>query len=180
MRRRISPRLVREPLRKGLSSPAGGSFFGILFALEQKLHLKKEKMMKNGLAALLLFLLSCFFSCQKDTEEKVYGKWLLEKIVRTDGQVEPVDTVWYNFQTTLFLYQIYEPSRGGYRNSYGLATFESDDRITLELQNDPGMVADFLPYTDWTSGIRTFTVVRLKGKDLTLESDGKQYIFRKY
>lgn len=136
--------------------------------------------MKNWRAALLLFLLLSFFSCQKDTEEKVYGKWLLEKIVETDGQVQPVDTVWYNFQTTLFMYQIYEPARGGYRNSYGLATFESDDRILLELQNNPGMVDAFLPYTDWTSGTRAFTVVKLKGKDLTLESDGKQYIFRKF
>lgn len=137
-------------------------------------------MMKKELAALLLFFLPFLVACQKDTEEKVHGKWLLEKTVSPDGEVTPVDTVWYNFQTTLFMYQIYEPARGGYRNSYGLATFEGDDRITIELQNNPQMVEDFLPLTDWTSGRRTFTVVRLKGNDLTLEGDGKEYIFRKF
>lgn len=136
--------------------------------------------MKNWLAALWLCVLPFLFSCQKDTEDKVYGKWLLEKIVEPDGRVEPVDTVWYNFQTTLFMYQIYVPATGGYRNSYGLATFEGDERVTIELQNNPQMVDLFLPYTDWTSGTRTFTVVKVKGKDLVLESDGKQYIFRKF
>lgn len=136
--------------------------------------------MKKGLAAMLLFFLPFLFSCRKDTEEKVYGKWLLEKITYPGGEVVPVDTVWYNFQTTLFMYQIYEPARGGYRNSYGLVDFEGDNRITIELQNNPQMVEAFLPYTDWTSGTRTFTVARLKGKDLVLEGDGKEYIFRKF
>ncbi|WP_301029912.1 lipocalin-like domain-containing protein [Parabacteroides goldsteinii] len=35
-------------------------------------------------------------------------------------------------------------------------------------------------YTDWKSKTRTFSIEKLSGKQLILNSEGKRYIFRKF
>ena len=63
------------------------------------------------------------------------GKWQLNQI-ESEGNVATVDTVWYNFQTTLFQYQIYDRSSDSYRYSYGYNFYEGD-QLTLQLLSDP-------------------------------------------
>lgn len=130
----------------------------------------------------ILGLLFALNACRSDkTQDKVYGKWQLREVIEPDGSVQPVDTVWYNFQFSLFMYQLYQPSVDGgrYLHRYGFNVPEGDDRLVLELTDDPGPLGDFLPYTDWTSKKRTFFIRRLTGDELILSSDDKQYIFRK-
>ena len=55
-------------------------------------------MMKN-LIAITCFVVA-LVSCNK-VEHKLEGKWQL-KTVEANGVVQTVDTVWYNFQTSLF------------------------------------------------------------------------------
>ncbi|WP_302821863.1 lipocalin-like domain-containing protein, partial [Parabacteroides goldsteinii] len=62
---------------------------------------------------------------------------------------------------------------------YGFNTIKDEDQLELELTEDAGLV-DFLSYTDWKSKTRTFSIEKLSGKQLILNSEGKRYIFRKF
>ena len=71
-------------------------------------------MMKN-LIAITCFVVA-LVSCNK-VEHKLEGKWQL-KTVEANGVVQTVDTVWYNFQTSLFEYQLYDPAKDVYRTNF--------------------------------------------------------------
>lgn len=134
--------------------------------------------MNYPLSIILVVLL--LVSCEPDRGDKLDGKWLLEKVVQPDGTANVVDTVWYNFQNTLFMYQLYAPANNTYHHIYGFKTWESDDHILLELKPDPVSVESFLPFTDWESGTRSFSVDKCSGSELVLNAEGQTYHFRKF
>lgn len=137
--------------------------------------------MRTLIAHLLsLIAILILTSCEPDRGDKLDGKWLLKKTVQADGTVHAVDTVWYNFQNTLFMYQLYEPATDKYRYIYGFKTWESKDRISLQLNPDPVSVESFLPYTDWDSKTRSFTIEKQSGGELVLRSEDQIYHFRKF
>lgn len=123
----------------------------------------------------LLSLIACGDSLERQLE----GKWQL-KTVEQNGQIETVDTVWYNFQNSLFEYQVYVPAIDSVRNMYGYKTLVDDQHLELELVSYFITIKDFLPITDWSSPKRTFQIEESSGSRLTLSSEGKTYTFKKY
>ena len=123
----------------------------------------------------LLSLIACGDSLERQLE----GKWQL-KTVEQNGQIETVDTVWYNFQNSLFEYQVYVPTIDSVRNMYGYKTLVDDQHLELELVSYFITIKDFLPITDWSSPKRTFQIEESTGSRLTLSSEGKTYTFKKY
>lgn len=123
----------------------------------------------------LLSLIACGDSLERHLE----GKWQL-KTVEQNGQVETVDTVWYNFQNSLFEYQVYVPAIDSVRNMYGYKTLADDRHLELELVSHFITIKDFLPLTDWSSYKRTFQIEESTGSRLILSSEGKTYTFKKY
>lgn len=123
----------------------------------------------------LLSLIACGDSLERQLE----GKWQL-KTVEQNGQIETVDTVWYNFQNSLFEYQVYVPAIDSVRNMYGYKTLVDDQHLELELVSYFITIKDFLPITDWSSPKRTFQIEESTGSRLTLSSEGKTYTFKKY
>ena len=123
----------------------------------------------------LLSLIACGDSLERQLE----GKWQL-KTVEQNGQIETVDTVWYNFQNSLFEYQVYVPAIDSVRNMYGYKTLVDDQHLELELVSYFITIKDFLPLTDWSSSKRTFQIEESSGSRLTLSSEGKTYTFKKY
>ncbi len=118
-------------------------------------------------------------ACSKDTQSKLYGKWQLQE-VEINGAIEKVDTIYFNFQQDLFMYQIYRPQTQSYSYRYGYDVMEGEHTVHLELVNDPGPLSSFLPLTDWSSAKRTYTIDKLSNKQLIMSSEGKTYTFRKY
>jgi hypothetical protein len=100
--------------------------------------------------------------------------------VLVNGVVEKVDTVYYNFQQDLFMYQIYRPQTQSYSYRYGYDIMEGEKTVHIELINDPGALSSFLPLTDWSSAKRTFTIDKVSNKQLIMNSEGKTYTFRKF
>ena len=123
----------------------------------------------------LLSLIACGDSLERQLE----GKWQL-KTVEQNGQIETVDTVWYNFQNSLFEYQVYVPAIDSVRNMYGYKTLVDDQHLELELVSYFITIKDFLPITDWSAPKHTFQIEESTGSRLTLSSEGKTYIFKKY
>ena len=123
----------------------------------------------------LLSLIACGDSLERQLE----GKWQL-KTVEQNGQIETVDTVWYNFQNSLFEYQVYVPAIDSVRNMYGYKTLVDDQHLELELVSYFITIKDFLPLTDWSSPKRTFQIEESTDSRLTLSGEGKTYTFKKY
>ena len=136
--------------------------------------MRKHKRM-TALCGGLLSLIACGDSLERQLE----GKWQL-KTVEQNGQIETVDTVWYNFQNSLFEYQVYVPAIDSVRNMYGYKTLVDDQHLELELVSYFITIKDFLPITDWSAPKRTFQIEESTGSRLTLSSEGKTYIFKKY
>lgn len=132
--------------------------------------------MKYWLIAAVVIILA---ACNDDIEHKLEGKWQLQQ-VEADGEVIQADTVYYNFQNILFMYQVFIPDSNKFVSQYGFNTLEEDNKITLELAHDPRPIANFLPFTDWKSERRTFTIEESNRKHLILSSEGKRYTFRKF
>jgi hypothetical protein len=129
---------------------------------------------KHYIAALLLCA-----SCEADLSDRLDGRWQMQTI-ESDGTVEHIDTIYYNFQTSLFMYQIYSPANDSYSHCYGFKTIEPDNRILVELTAYPAASAQFIHRTDWESTTRRFVVEQLSASRLVLESDGKRYVFRRF
>lgn len=132
--------------------------------------------MKYWLIAAATIILA---ACNDDIEHKLEGKWQLQQ-VEANGELIQADTVFYNFQNILFMYQVYIPDSNKYVLQHGYSTLKEDNQLTLELSNDPRPKEKFLPYTDWKSYIRTFTIEESNRKHLILNSEGKRYTFRKF
>ena len=118
-------------------------------------------------------------SCNKSTEDRLWGKWQLREVVSPTG-VEQVDTVWYNFQNSLFLFQVYRPQSDSMQYCYGYNTVTNETEIQLDLISNPKPVAQFLPYTDWEDRQRTFRIDKLTGSELILSDEEQTYRFRKF
>ena len=58
--------------------------------------------MKYWMIAAVTILMA---ACSNDTEHKLEGKWQLQQ-VEANGDVIQADTVFYNFQNILFMYQL--------------------------------------------------------------------------
>lgn len=118
-------------------------------------------------------------ACGDSLEHHLEGKWQL-KTVEQNGKIEIVDTVWYNFQNSLFEYQVYVPAIDSVRNMYGYKTLADDQHLELELVSYFITIKDFLPLTDWSSPKRTFQIEKSTGSRLILSNEGKTYTFKKY
>ncbi|MCD8193684.1 MAG: lipocalin-like domain-containing protein [Tannerellaceae bacterium] len=120
-----------------------------------------------------------FIACNKDTEDKLEGKWQLRQ-TELNGHVETVDTVFYNFLTSLFMYQIYQPVEDKYIEVYGHKQLEGDNRLIVDISETGGEW--FLKNTDWLATEEHFTIESISGSRLILinTTTGKKYTFRKF
>lgn len=126
-----------------------------------------------------LFFFVLFLSCDQVSDTELDGKWQLQQVVK-DGIREKVDTIYYNFQNTLFQYQIYNATTDRYPYAFGYKTKNSDSGITLELISYPHPIDTFLPQTDWKSRIQTFRIEKKTSNQLILSCEGTIYTFRKF
>lgn len=129
---------------------------------------------------MVLFTVGLLFSCKQDIETELDGKWLLREVVTVDGSVQKVDTVWYNFQNTLFMYQLYDAASDSHSHFYGFKNKGDEKHFQLEMKPYVYTVNDFLEQSDWESGTREFTIDTKTYKRLILHSEGKEYRFDAY
>ncbi|MDR1938341.1 MAG: lipocalin-like domain-containing protein [Tannerellaceae bacterium] len=125
----------------------------------------------------LAFLLLA--ACSDGISDRLEGKWQLQQ-VEADGQKEKVDTLFYNFQTSLFMYQIYHPAVDTFSHCYGFKIMETKNQVMLELTGYSISLNKFLPQTDWQSSKRRFIVEQITDQRLVLNADDKRYVFRKF
>ena len=147
-----------------------------MYIWQQKyLHKMKAKKHRLSLAILLLVLASC----SDGISDKLEGKWQLQQ-VEFNGRKEKADTLFYNFQTSLFMYQIYHPDADTFSHCYGFKVMETKNQVMLELTGYSMSLGRFLPQTDWAGAQRRFVIEKITDKRLVLNSDNKRYTFRRF
>lgn len=130
-----------------------------------------------------LFFIICsaffFCSCDKiflDVEGKdadLQGKW----------QMDNADTVYYNFQNNLFMYQIYR-KKDQISAAYGYYIFHGDTAIDLQLLKP--FPSEYLGWdTIYASNgndtiHKLFKIKQLTRKKMILSSDGEDNSFHKF
>ena len=131
--------------------------------------------MKYYCLLLLSFLL--FAACDNVSYAPLIGKWQL-KTVEKNGEVMPVDTVWYNFQSlSVFSLQIYKPQQDCYLECYGVQT-QDEKLMTVKILLD---LDEVIKQSDWRNTERKFTIEHLNRKRLSLLSEeGYLYSFIKF
>lgn len=140
------------------------------------LNIFKSKCMTKSILTIVSVLLC--FACSKDDQSKLSGKWQMQQI-ETKGSVESIDTIYFNFENSLFQYQLYSPSNNNYTAWVGFNTISNGNQLLLEL-NDQKNITKFIHLTDWSEGKRMYTIEKLTGKRLILSSENKTYTFRKF
>ena len=124
----------------------------------------------------LFVIIFLFVSCDNVTFSPLVGKWQL-KSVEKNGNIMPVDTVWYNFQSiSIFSLQIYTPRSNAFTVYNGFRTQEGDV-VSIRLEDES--VVFFYP--DWNNASRSFTIEKVNNKRLLLRSEeGHNYSFIKF
>lgn len=142
--------------------------------------MKKLKiiLLRTGLLTILLLPL---FMCSNE-ESRLEQKWQMRQIIRTDGNIQVMDSLFYNFMNGTFSSIGVLPS-GGYESCNGTYTLSGDElsiRIipqdTMKLKENP-----FL-YMQWgdPSQAKQFRISLLNSSSLRLVSGECTFVFRKY
>ena len=122
---------------------------------------------------IFLFIISLFVGCDNVTLNPLLGKWQLKTVEKNGEITNPVDTVWYNFQSqSIFSIQIYDPQQNRYREFVGLR--KQEDKVISISLIDEGAIA----FSDWNSINRSFTIININRRRLLLQSEeGYRYSF---
>ena len=125
-----------------------------------------------------LFLVSCdkLFVGISGREAELQGKW----------QMDNADTVFYNFQNSLFMYQIYL-NKGTISQAYGYYNLYGDTEIDLRLLSEyANLSLDRLGWDTLYSATRqdtifkSFKIEELTSKKLVLQSNSGKLSFHKF
>ena len=127
---------------------------------------------------LVIFFFLALTACENVSFSPLIGKWQLQTVEK-NGEVTPVDTVWYNFQSiSIFALQIYESQRDDYLLLIGLRTQE-DKTVSIRIFDD--YTDDVANFSDWKIVNRSFTIEKLNRRRLILRSEeGYIYSFIKF
>jgi hypothetical protein len=126
----------------------------------------------------LLFLISCdkLFVEISGKEAELQGKW----------QMDSADTVYYNFQNSLFMYQIYQ-KKGEISSVYGYYTLYGDTALDLRLLREyAGFSLDHLGWDTLRSAtgqdtiFKAFKIDEFTSKKLILHSNNGKISFHKF
>ena len=126
----------------------------------------------------LLFLISCdkLFVFVSGKEADLQGKW----------QMDNADTVYYNFQNSLFQYQIYL-QKDIISSVFGYYVLHGDTALELKLLRENSPI--FLDHLEWDTIpypmdkdviFKKFTIEKLTNKQLILYSNNGKISFHKF
>ncbi len=132
--------------------------------------------MKAFCALIFSFLMLSMVACS-DEDSQITGKWQLRQYEYPNGDVQKVDSVFYNFQKGTFS-AICINNSGGYDTFFGRYALLSD-KISINLL-DGYEGETFEKYLNWEDGVRVFTIINLTSKQLLLGYNDSLSVFRKY
>jgi hypothetical protein len=126
----------------------------------------------------LLFLVSCdkLFVSISGKEAELQGKW----------QMDNADTVYYNFQNSIFMYQIYL-TKGEISHVYGYYTLYGDTALDLRLLREYALFP--LDYLGWDTLhsetgqdtiFKRFNIEKFTSKKLILSSNKGEESFHRF
>jgi hypothetical protein len=124
-----------------------------------------------------------FSSCEDFVERGIEGQWQMTKMIKANGNEQPVDTVYYMFRKGVFKYLRMETDLNSY---YAFGQYnEHNGKLELNLTDfwsEPHQAGLYWGTDAGGEYItkRTYELKRRTSSALELEFEGERYIFRKY
>jgi len=132
----------------------------------------------------LVLLVSCSYSLDYYKDHKLDGMWQLKTVQDAEGNVTPVDTVYYSFQReVIFSFTILQNPKQAIQ-LYGYVDMPSDNQVHVLM--DKTFAGDnferFLSLSNWSSADIVFDIKKYNSSDLVLfdSEDGKTYTLKKF
>ena len=126
---------------------------------------------------LLCFLVSCIIRDLPDVD----GMWQLKTIENKTGDIQTIDTVYYNFQSQrLFAYtqlNTLPMQSDSTLIIYGHVCFPAKDRMFIQMDSSQEGWFWMLP---WQSQNISYFIRKLTSKEMILENEGDIYRFIKF
>ena len=124
-----------------------------------------------------VFVFLFLIACDNDTEKRIEGKWQLKFNELSNGDIEKVDSVFYNFQKESFS-AICLLNNGQYESFFGNYTLK-ENKISINLLPEYEGVL-YNKYFGWNNWQREFTIDKLNSTIMQLNFQGNIANFRKY
>ena len=116
-------------------------------------------------------------ACSSDDADKLTAKWQLRYYENTDGSVQKVDSIFYNFQKGSFSAICLQPD-GTYYSFFGNYSLQDDKISIILLPEYEGILYD--RYMGWMDHQRAFHIDELSSSVLRLRFEDTVSVFRKY
>jgi hypothetical protein len=130
-----------------------------------------------GLLLPLALLAVALMSCGDADDERLTGKWQLQRLDYPDGTSEAAGDVFYNFQKGSFS-AICAMENYEYSTFFGNYALQGGKISIILLYDYDGAVYD--RYIGWSSKEKTFVVEELNSHSMRLNSGDTIAIFRRY
>ena len=114
------------------------------------------------------------------------GMWQLKTVQDMDGNIIPVDTIYYSFQReVVFSFTVLENPKFALYPIYGYMDMPSDNKVHVLIDMQTGENDNFeyfLSLSGWSSANVVFDIKKYNKSDLILfdSGNGKTYTLKKY
>ncbi|MCL2651834.1 MAG: lipocalin-like domain-containing protein [Candidatus Azobacteroides sp.] len=133
-----------------------------------------------------VLLVSCGYSMDYYEHHKLDGMWQLKTVQDAEGNVIPVDTVYYSFhREVIFSFTVLENPKQALYPFYGYIDMPSDNKVHVQIDNkfdDNNRIEYFLNLSGWSSTDVVFDIKKYNNSDLVLfdGGNGKTYTLKKF
>jgi len=106
------------------------------------------------------------------------GKWQLRQYIYEDGEVQKVDSVFFNFQKGSFL-AICVPEEGVYAQFHGNYSMKGNE-LNISFLPDHAVGEIYEHFFGWPHATRTYNMEELSSSSMRLNHKDTISVFRKY
>ena len=128
---------------------------------------------------LILLTLFFLFSCSKNEEVKIEGRWQTTSIESPRHSLY-TDSLFWSFDMGVCEMQTLKASNPHYAEQIYGSYLINDDSIRIPISTDYYYIAKQNKYLDWNTLQRKFAIRELTSKSLKLSVNDTIYSFRKY
>ena len=135
--------------------------------------------MRNLINITFLLLSITLFSCSKDNDAKLEGRWQTTSIVSAAHSLY-TDSLFWSFDSGVCEMQTLQASNPHYAEQIYANYLIKGDSIKISIPDKYYYLANKNRYLDWNTPERKFAIRELTQKSLKLSVNDTIYSFRKY
>lgn len=129
--------------------------------------------------SLIILLVALFFSCSKETDTKLEGRWQTTSIESSRHSLY-IDSLFWSFDMGVCKFQTLDSENPHFAEQIYANYLINGDSIKISIPNKFFYLARQNKYLDWNTPERKFAIREISAKTLKLSVNDTIYSFRKY